>query len=62
MDGKRVDRIVNILYFISAFVIMLGVFFRIQHYPHGNYLVLTGTFAGILIGFFKLAVSKYLKY
>jgi hypothetical protein len=46
MDGKRFDRIINILYATAAASVLLGAFFRLQHYPYGYFLL----FGGFILG------------
>jgi len=58
MNGKRIDRIINILYAIAAILVLLGAFFRLQHYPHGNYLLLVGVFVGTIAGITNLVGTK----
>lgn len=43
MNRNKIDRVINILYVIAAITVLLGAFFRLQHYPYG-YLLLFGGF------------------
>jgi len=58
MNGKKIDRLINILYAIAAFSVLLGAFFRLQHYPYGNFLLLGGVILGTVAGITKLVVTK----
>lgn len=49
MNGKRIDRIINILYATAAASVLLGAFFRLQHYPYGYFLLFGGFILGSLI-------------
>jgi hypothetical protein len=49
MDRNKIDRLINILYSLSAIAVLAGAFFKLQHYPYGNYLLLGGTVSGLLI-------------
>jgi len=58
MNGTRIDRILNILYAAAAISVLLGAFFRLQHYPNGNYLLLGGFILGTILGISKLIITK----
>ncbi|MDP2337468.1 MAG: hypothetical protein Q8N05_13675 [Bacteroidota bacterium] len=49
MTGKKIDRLINILYSLSAIAVLLGAIFKLQHYPHGTDLLSGGFIAGALI-------------
>jgi len=46
MNEKTIDRLINILYSLAAIVVLLGAFFRLQHYPYGYFLL----FGGFILG------------
>lgn len=48
MKNTRIDRLINILYSLSAVAIMLGLVFKIQQFQSGNYLVYGGMIGGAL--------------
>lgn len=50
MNEKITNRVINILYTFSAIAVLLGAFFKLQHYPHGSQLVWTGIIVGTLVG------------
>ena len=58
MNDTRIDRIINILYAAAAISVLLGAFFRLQHYPYGNYLLLGGFILGMILGISKLIITK----
>ena len=58
MNDQRIDRIINILYVAAAISVLLGAFFRLQHYPYGNYLLLGGFILGTILGISKLIITK----
>ena len=58
MNDTRIDRIINILYAAAAISVLLGAFFRLQHYPYGNYLLLGGFILGTILGISKLIITK----
>jgi len=54
MNEKRIDRIINILYAIAAASVLLGAFFRLQHYPYGYFLLFGGFILGILASYIHI--------
>ena len=48
MNGKRIDRLINMLYAIAAIAILFGAFFRLQHDPFGYFLLFGGFILGII--------------
>ena len=46
MNQNNTDRLINILYVIAAIAVLLGAFFRLQHYPYGYFLL----FGGFILG------------
>jgi len=46
MNQIKIDRLINILYAIAAIAVLLGAFFRLQHYPYGYFLL----FGGFILG------------
>jgi len=49
MNEKKIDQLINIVYSLSAFAVLLGAFFRLQHYPYGNELLWGGFIAGTIV-------------
>ena len=58
MNDLRIDRIINFLYAAAAISVLLVAFFRLQHYPYGNYLLLGGFILGTILGISKLIITK----
>jgi len=52
MKKNKSDQLANRLYLIAAIAILVGAFFKLQHYPYGSTL----TFGGFLLG----TVASYL--
>jgi len=48
MNQNKNDRIINICYAIAAIAVLLGAFFRLQHYPYGYFLLFGGFILGII--------------
>lgn len=49
MNEKKIDQIINILYAIAAVSVLLGAFFRLQHYPYGYLLLFGGFILGTIV-------------
>lgn len=58
MNKNKIDRLIRIMYMLSAILVLLGAFFKIQHYPYGNYLLVGGLIVGTLIGLYEFAFNK----
>lgn len=57
MNEKQVDSLIGIIYSASAIMVLIGAFFRLQHYPHGHSIMITGFMLGtvnILVDNFRL--------
>jgi hypothetical protein len=39
MTKKQIDKLMNVLFGIAAFTLILGALFKLQHYPNGQLLV-----------------------
>lgn len=53
--GKsKVRKLMNIIWGIAAFLVMAGVLFKIQHYPHGNLLTAIGLTAGLVMAILEI--------
>ncbi|WP_321372227.1 LapA family protein [uncultured Draconibacterium sp.] len=46
MTDKQVTTVIGIIYSIGAVMVLVGAFFRLQHYPHG----LSILFSGFVLG------------
>lgn len=58
MDEKTIDRIISILTILAAIAILLGAFFKLQHYPYGNQLVWGGFIAQFVFGNIEISRLK----
>jgi len=54
MKNKKTDLLVNLLYAFAAITILLGAFFRLQHYPYGSILLIGGFFIGTMASYFHI--------
>ena len=50
MNEKKIKQLINIAYLVAAVTILASAFFKIQHYPYGNYLHNIGWGLGIFVG------------
>ena len=58
MKENKPDQLVNGLYLVAAIAILLGAFFRIQHYPYGSALFFGGLIIGTITSFIHISVLK----
>ncbi len=49
MNKKKNDQLINILYTISAIIVLMGALFKLQHWAHGNILFIYGFILGIIV-------------
>lgn len=62
MKKKQIDKLINVLYGVAAFAVLLGAFFRLQHYPYGNQIFIIGIIAGfVLSGIEVYRLKKIIK-
>lgn len=63
MNEKTIDRVISILTVLATTAILLGAFFKLQHYPYGSQLVWGGfiaqfVFSSIEINRLKKTIKK----
>ncbi len=49
MNNKVISKLMHILLVVSMLAVMVGVIFKVQHYPLGNSIMMTGLFANLLV-------------
>lgn len=49
MKSNQADLLIKVLYSCASALILLGAFFKLQHYPYGSQLLITGSILGIVI-------------
>ncbi len=49
MNDKQVDSLIGIFYGISAIAVLIGAFFKLQHYPNGLAILIIGFILGSVI-------------
>lgn len=58
MKENKPDRLIKGLYLVAAIVVLLGGFFKIQHYPHGNDLFFGGSILGAIASIIQFSGEK----
>ncbi len=58
MNKKQLDKLMNVLIGISTFLILIGAFFNLQHYPNGNLILDIGIISNILLSGFEISRLK----
>lgn len=58
MKENKPDRLVKGVYLVAAIVVLLGAFFKIQHYPHGNDLFFGGSILGAIASIIQFSGEK----
>lgn len=46
MSEKQVNSVIGIIYFIASVMVLIGAFFKLQHYPNGQSILLFGFMLG----------------
>ena len=49
MNEKRINSLIGVTYNLSAILVIIGAFFKLQHDPHGLSLIITGFMLGSII-------------
>ncbi len=58
MSKKQIDKLMNSLLLISCTLILLGAFFKLQHYPNGQLMLSTGIWSSLVLGAIELIRLK----
>ncbi len=58
MKENKPDQLVNRLYLVAAIAVLLGAFFRLQHYPYGSTLFFGGLILGTVTSFIHISGLK----
>jgi uncharacterized membrane protein len=62
MNRKKIDRLIGILYSIAAIPVLLGAFFRLQHYPYGYQMLWGGFIFGTIVSSYdNIRLKKIIK-
>ena len=48
MNEKRINSLIGVTYKLSAILVIIGAFFKLQHDPHGLSIIITGFTLGTL--------------
>lgn len=55
MNKQQIDKLMNVLLGISAFLIMLGALLKLQHIQNGNVIIWIGFITSFILSNFGLA-------
>ena len=58
MTDKQVTKVIGILYSIGAVMVLVGAFFRLQHYPNGLSILFVGFMLGAVSSAFDISRLK----
>lgn len=62
MNKVQKDRLLRVVYVISALLVLTGAFLKLQHYANGDLFLLTGFISGSLISEFEIyGLKKIIK-
>ncbi|KOH43183.1 GldL-related protein [Sunxiuqinia dokdonensis] len=62
MNEKRINSLIGVIYNLSAILVIIGAFFKLQHYPHGLSILITGFMLGSIISWAdKFRLKKKIK-
>jgi len=64
MNKKMTDKLMNFLIGISAFIVVIGAYLKIYHYPNGEFIIRLGFILSLLfsvveINRLKKIIKKY---
>jgi len=49
MNKKIISRLMKFLLMMSILAVTVGAIFKVQHYPYGNLIMMTGLYANLLL-------------
>ncbi|MGQ7868383.1 GldL-related protein [Sunxiuqinia sp. sy24] len=58
MTREQTDSLMGMLLNTSVALVLIGAFFKLQHYPYGNLILWTGFISGLLIQSFEIKRLK----
>lgn len=58
MKETQVNTLLKIIYMLSSVMVLLGAFFKLQHYPHGMTFLLLGFLMGAVCSFYDVGRLK----
>ena len=62
MNRKKIDRLIGILYSIAAISVLLGAFFKLQHFPYGSQILWGGFIFGTFVSIYdNIRLKKIIK-
>ncbi|MDM8160897.1 hypothetical protein QUH73_13820 [Labilibaculum sp. K2S] len=61
MSKKQIDKLMHSLLAISSILMLLGTFFKLQHYPYGDLILSTGIWSSLVIGTIEISHLKKIR-
>lgn len=58
MKTDHLNRVMNTLLAISSAAILVGAFFKLQHYPNGDLILWCGFFSNFILSSFEITRLK----
>jgi undecaprenyl pyrophosphate phosphatase UppP len=58
MNKQQIDKLMNVLLGISAFLIMLGALLKLQHIQYGNLILWIGFITSFILSNFEISRLK----
>jgi len=58
MTKKQTDKLMTVLLGIAALAILLGAFFKLQHYPNGDQILFIGFIASFILSSIEISRLK----
>ena len=59
MKKKKNNKLMNVLFGVATFAVLLGAIFKLQHYPYGNQIFFIGIIAGFVL--YSIEISRLRK-
>jgi len=58
MKIEKINKLMNTLLIISSLAILVGAFFKLQHYPHGDIIFWCGIWSEIILSGYEISRLK----
>ncbi|SHE36699.1 hypothetical protein SAMN05444274_101176 [Mariniphaga anaerophila] len=58
MKDKQLEKLMNVLFGVSALLVLIGAFFKLQHYPNGSAILWIGFISGFVLYNIEIARLK----
>lgn len=58
MNSKLMNKVMKYLLLVSGISVFVGAFFRLQHYPNGDFFLMAGLLTHFVISTFEVSRLK----